>query len=256
MAGDVLDGVHAVHAAADGVGDGFRKRPVVADAGDAAAYEDHHFAARVGAAELIADLAGGAAEELLVEFGEFAGKDDGTLAEDSVDIVESFENTVGRFIEDQSGGGFGPGFERFAALALLGREKAAEGEGIGGQSRGAQGGEDGGGAGDGNDGDTGRRGGGDEAIAGVGNEGRARVADQRYFFAGAKGGQEFFAAILFIVLVVAHQRLLDSVVIEEFSAVARVFTGDAVNLVLQNTNGSKGDVFKVSDGGGDKIECG
>ena len=188
MAGDVLDGVHAVHAAADGVGDGFRKRPVVAEAGDAAADEDHHFAARVGAAELIADLAGGAAEEFLVEFGEFAGKDDGTLAEHGLDIVEGFEDSVGRFIEDQSRGRFGPGFEGLAALALLGGEKAAEGEGIGGQSRGAQGGEDGGGTGDGNDGDTGRCRGGDEAIAGVGNEGRARVTDQGYFFAGAKGG--------------------------------------------------------------------
>ena len=187
MAGDVLDGVHAVHAAADGVGDGFRKRPVVAEAGDAAADEYHHFAARVGAAELIADLAGGAAEKLFVEFGEFAGKDDGPLAEHGLDIGESFEDSVGRLIENECGGGFGPGFEGLAALALFGREKAAEGEGIGGQSRGAQGGEDGGGAGDGNDGDSGRCGGGNEAIAGVGNEGRAGVTDQGNFFSGEKG---------------------------------------------------------------------
>ena len=134
MAGDVLDGVHAVHAAADGVGDGFGERAVIADGGGAAADEEDHFAAGVGGGELIADLAGGSAEELFVEFGEFAGEDDGAFTEDGVDVVEGFEDTMGGLIEDECGGGFGPGFERFAALALFGREKAAEGEGVGGQA--------------------------------------------------------------------------------------------------------------------------
>ena len=47
LAGDVLDGVHAVHAAADGVGDGFGQGPVIADGGGAAADQQHHFATGV-----------------------------------------------------------------------------------------------------------------------------------------------------------------------------------------------------------------
>jgi hypothetical protein len=205
---------------------------------------------------LLAKLGGGAAEELFVHFGEFAGEDDGPVAEDGVDIGKGFDDPVGRFVKDERCRGAGPRFEGLAALSWFGREEAAEDEGVRREAGGAEGGEDGGWAGKGDDGDAFGGGGGDEAKSRVRDERGTSIADERNAFAGAKGVQEFVAAFAFVVFVIADERFGDAVVIEKFSTVAGVLAGDTVNLVFQNTEGPDGDVLQVANGGGDKIECG
>jgi hypothetical protein len=191
-----------------------------------------------------------------VEFGEFAGEDGGAWAEDGIDVEEGIEDAVRGLIEDESGWGFGPGFEGFAALALFGREEAAEDEGIGREGGGAESGEKGGGAGDGDDGNAFGGGGGGETKAGIGDEGCTGVGDEGDAFTGAEGGEEFLDAFAFIVIVVGDEGFGDVVVIEEFSAVAGILAGDPVDLVLEDAESAEGDVFEVSDGCGDKIKCG
>ena len=56
-----------------------------------------------------------------------------------------------------------------------------------------------------------------------------------------------------VVIVIADQRFLNSVVIEQNARAPRIFASDEVGL-LQNPDGAKSDVFEVSDRGTDQIK--
>jgi hypothetical protein len=58
-------------------------------------------------------------------------------------------------------------------------------------------------------------------------------------------------AFMFVMLVVAYLPLLDSVMIQEFLSLARVFASDQIHF-LQDPNGAKSDVLQVADGRGNK----
>lgn len=58
-----------------------------------------------------------------------------------------------------------------------------------------------------------------------------------------------------VVLVVAHERLLDAEVPEQIQAVPRVLAGDEVG-ILQHFERAERDVAKIADGRGDEGEHG
>ena len=55
------------------------------------------------------------------------------------------------------------------------------------------------------------------------------------------------------MIVITDQRLTDTVVVEKFESVPRVFAGDEVAF-LQNPHGAEGDVFQVADRRGHQVQ--
>lgn len=56
------------------------------------------------------------------------------------------------------------------------------------------------------------------------------------------------------MLVIADERLLDLVVIEKLSGLARILTGDRRDLLAKNANSAERNIFQISDGCRDDVE--
>ena len=158
-----------------------------------------------------------------------------------------------RLVEDQRGLLLGQRFQQVGALSRLGRQEAAEVERVGGQAGAGQRGERGRGTRHGLHRDAGIDGGAHQAVAGVGDQRHAGVGDQRDHGAADEAGSEFFGALRLVVVVIAHRRLVDIVVIQQFARLPRVFARDQVGLA-QHADGAIGDVLEVPDGRRHEVE--
>src|SRR5258708_4305612 len=66
--------------------------------------------------------------------------------------------------------------------------------------------------------------------------------------------REFFRACALVVQVIAHSWRVNLKVIQQLLGLASVLAGDAV-YVAQDAQGSQGDVLKIADGSGYKIQA-
>ena len=71
--------------------------------------------------------------------------------------------------------------------------------------------------------------------------------------AGHQSRGEFFGALRLIVIVIAHRRLVDIVVIQQFARLPRVFARDQIGFA-QHADGAIGDVLQVPDGSRHHVE--
>ena len=94
----------------------------------------------------------------------------------------------------------------------------------------------------------------DEAMAGIGDEGHACIADEGNGGTVFHGQDEFGCAGDLVVFVVADQRLMDVVVIEELQGVAGIFAGDLVHF-LEDAQGAECDVLEIANGSGHEVEA-
>ena len=85
----------------------------------------------------------------------------------------------------------------------------------------------------------------DQAIAWVGNQRHARIAHQGNLAALFELDQQFRGARQLIVLVIADQRPIDFVVVQQFLCVASVFAGDEINF-FENAQGAQRYILPVS----------
>ena len=188
-----------------------------------------------------------------MDLGDFTSETGLTIAENRGGIGDGVGDAVRGFVENQGAIFDAKTFEGPLAFAAAGGKEAEEEELFVRQARGGECREEGGRAGDRNDGNFVANGECDEAMAGVRDERHAGVANQSDAGTLFHGEYEFGSASQFVVLVIAHQRLVNFEVVEQFEGVARVFTGDLVDF-FEDTKRAKGDVFEVADGSGDEVE--
>src|SRR5207244_11820333 len=86
-----------------------------------------------------------------------------------------------------------------------------------------------------------------QAVSGVCYRGPRRVGDQSDFSICRELLCEFFGFLLFVELVIALERFLNSKMVQESDGVTRVFASDEIGLV-QSVQSSLGDVAQIPDG--------
>src|SRR5258708_32824361 len=180
-------------------------------------------------------------------------------SEDCLDVGEGVQNAVGRFVKNVrhlTPRHLAPDelFERGLALARLGWEKAVEGELLCRKAAGNQTANCGVRTGNREDIDTGSDGRGGDLSSRVGNSWRAGIADDGDPGAPLQLRREFFRACALVVQVIAHSWRVNLKVIQQLLGLASVLAGDAV-YVAQDAQGSQGDVLKIADGSGYKIQA-
>jgi hypothetical protein len=188
-----------------------------------------------------------------VDLGELARHHYGTLAHRFHHCFERFENAVRRFIEDQRRGFAGKRFEGLQTLSCLGREKAAEIEGLGGKTRSRDSGQHGGRARHRLHADARVDRGAHQPVSRVRHQRHSCIRNQRHYGARAQAFEQLGGPLRFVVLVITHGRLLDAVMIEKLAGLTRVFARDHVGL-LQQAHGTERDVFQITDRRRDQIE--
>ena len=92
-----------------------------------------------------------------------------------------------------------------------------------------------------------------QAVSGVGHQRHAGVGNQRDHGAGDQSRREFLGALRLVVIVIAHRRLVNIVVIQQFARLPRVFARDQIGFA-QHAHGAIGDVLQVPDGRSHHIE--
>ena len=101
--------------------------------------------------------------------------------------------------------------------------------------------------------DAGIDGGAHQAVSGVGHQRHAGIGNQRDHGAGDQARREFLGALRLIVVVIAHRRLVNIVVIQQFARLPRVFARDQIGFA-QHADGAIGDVLQVPDGRSHYVE--
>jgi hypothetical protein len=260
LLGGELEGFFAVelglvHQFLDAGGEGLRGVGVGAGfCGVGRADEERNFAAGGALYERSQDLGEFAAEEFFVELGDFAGEAGRAIAENFNGVGDAFLHAVGRFVKNDGAILDAEAFESAMAFAGARGEEADEEELFIGQAGRGERREERGGAGYGNNRNLVAKAESDQAVAGVGDQRHARIADQSDFRALLESDEKFRRARHLVVLVIAHKRLRDFVVIQELLRVAGVFAGDLAGFA-QDAQGAQGDVFKIADGRSDEIKA-
>jgi hypothetical protein len=88
----------------------------------------------------------------------------------------------------------------------------------------------------------------------IANSGRAGIGDQRDLRALFQFDHNFRGACDFVVLVIAHQALLNVEMREQLQRLARVFAGDRVRF-FQNPQRPQWNIFQVADGRRDDVQA-
>ena len=91
-------------------------------------------------------------------------------------------------------------------------------------------------------------------LAGVGDGGHAGIGHERARLTGEQAGDDFLAAGVFVVLVVAHAWFFDLKMVEELRRHACVLGGDEVG-TAQRFERAHGQVAEVADRRADQIQC-
>ena len=175
------------------------------------------------------------------------------MRHDVGEFGQEFVDAVGRLVERQCG------IERFelleAATALGGflREEPDEMDFVGRQTAGGESRHERTGARNGFNSMAGGECGADDSLAGIADAGSAGVGDERDFLALGEALDDVFAPFRFVEFKVTQERLFDFISLEQMRGVARILGGEYVAFT-QNAEGPEGDVFQVSDGGGDQIK--
>ncbi len=91
-----------------------------------------------------------------------------------------------------------------------------------------------------------------QTIAGVADQRNAGITDQRNLRALLHGQHQLGSASQLIVFVIADQRFLDAVMVQQLLRVAGIFAGDLIDF-LQNTQRAQGDVFQIADRCSDQV---
>ena len=94
----------------------------------------------------------------------------------------------------------------------------------------------------------------DKLEARVGDHRHARIGDQSDFRALLERDEQLRGARHLVVLVIADERLVDVVMLEEFAGVASVLAGDLIRLA-QNAQCPERDVLEIADGRGDQVKA-
>ena len=158
-----------------------------------------------------------------------------------------------RLVEDQGGLLFGQRLQQVGPLPGLGRQESAEVEGVGGQAGTRQSRERSRRAGHRLYRDAGIDGSAHQAVSGIGHQRHAGIGNQRDHGAGDQARCEFFGALRLVVVVIAHGRLVNIVVIQQFARLPRIFARDQIGFA-QHADGAIGDVLQVPDGRSHYIE--
>jgi len=93
----------------------------------------------------------------------------------------------------------------------------------------------------------------DEPEAGIGDSRSSRVRDKGHIPAGQEMPHDFGNSFPFLGLVIAEQRLFDSVTVQDLDRLTGVLASDDRRL-SQHADASQGQVFEVADGRGDDIQ--
>ena len=193
------------------------------------------------------------AQKLFVDLGQLARHHHRARAEGPLDGLQCLQNPMRRLIENQGGFFAGQRLQGLGPLARLGWQKPAEVEGVGGQPGSRQRGQHRRGARHGLHRDAAFNGRPHQAVARVGDQRRTRIGHQRHHRARAQARRQLLAAPGLVVVVVADGRLGDTIVVQQLAGLPGVLAGDEVGL-LERAHRAIGDVFQVSDGGGDQVE--
>ncbi|MFM1944056.1 MAG: hypothetical protein RI897_3038 [Verrucomicrobiota bacterium] len=175
------------------------------------------------------------------------------MGHDFLEFLEEALDAEGGFVERERSRKCAERFEAGAALPGFMGEETDEVEFVGGEAAGGEGGDDGAGTGDGFDAEAGLEDGADDAFAGVADSGGSGVGDERDGFALLQELEDLFCALVFVETKGAEEGFADAEVFQEEAGVAGILCGDAV-AVLEDAEGACGDVFQITDGGGDEVE--
>ncbi len=175
------------------------------------------------------------------------------VSEDFAGVGDGFLDAVRRFVKNDGAVFNAQALEGAAAFTVAGGEKTGEEKFLVGHAGSAERGESGGRSRHWNDGNAMADAKGDESMAGIGDERHAGIADQSDSCALFERKYDFGSASEFVVLVVAHQRLVNVVVGEKLLRVAGVLAGDLIDF-LEDAKGAESDVLEVADGSADEIE--
>ena len=192
-----------------------------------------------------------AAAEFLMDLGDFARQAGGPVAENGGGIGDRFRDAMGRLVEDEGAILDAKSFQCTLAFAGAGREETEEKEFVVGKAGSGKRGEKCDGAGNGDHRDVVADRECDEAVAGVGNQRHTCIADERDVGTLFHGENKFGSASEFVVLVIAHEWLVNIEVIQEFERVAGVFAGNLIDF-FEDAKCTQGDIFQVADGSGNE----
>ena len=145
------------------------------------------------------------------------------------------------------------GLQTFPAIFLVDGQEPLEGKASGGQSADGQGVHSRAAAGDGENFHTVFRTKTNQVLAGVRDGGSAGVRYQSAGLASQQPLQNRLSGRDMIVLMIAHQRLLDFKVVQQLHGYPCVLRCNEIHL-LQRFNGTRREVSQIADGGGDQIK--
>lgn len=151
-----------------------------------------------------------------MQFGDFAREAGGPVAKDFAYFCDGFFDAVRRFVEDNGAIFNAQTFDGTLSFTAARGQKTDKKKFFIRQTRSGKRGQQRAGPRNGHYGNFVTEAKGDESMAGIGNQRHAGVADQGNFGALFHGKNKFGGAGDFIVLVIAHQRLMDIVVIQKF----------------------------------------
>jgi len=194
-----------------------------------------------------------ATAEFLMDLGDFARKAGGPVAENRGSIGDGFRDAMGSLVEDEGAVLDAQSFQCTLAFAGAGREKTEEKEFFVGKTGSSKRGEKRHRAGNGNNRNVVADRECDEAVAGVRNQRHTRIADERDVGTLFHGEDKFGSASEFVVLVIAHEWLVNIEVIQEFEGVAGVFASNLIDF-FEDAKRTEGNIFQVADGSGNEEE--
>jgi len=195
-----------------------------------------------------------AAEELLVELGDFASQARGPVAQDLKSVCDALGDAMWRFVENQRAILDAQTFQRAAALAAASGKEANEEKFFARQSRSGKGSEQRRRSWNRHDRNIVPQTQGDEPMPRIGDQRHTSVAHERDFRALLQGHDQFRRARQLVVFVIADQRLVDVVVSEQFLRMPCILAGDLIGF-FQDAQRAKRDVLEVADRRPDQIEA-
>lgn len=215
-------------------------------------YYDDKLATGFGLGEVRQNFGEGTANTLLVYLRNLAAAGAATFGtEGFCQLSESFDYTIGTFVENHRARLFGKGGDACGASFLL-WQKSLERKALAGQATGDKGRYKGCCAGQALHlyaaFDTGT----DEHEAWVADTRCSCVADECHCLAGCHPGGKLVCGLVLVELVMADQTSLYVVVFEQYARGACVFGEDYVRL-LEDTQGAKGDIFEIAYWGWNEI---
>src|SRR5258708_10931885 len=222
--------------------------------GSLRADQERNFAARGAFVEGGGEFGEFAAAEFFMHLRNFARDAGAAIAKHLPRVGNTLRDTVRSFVKDDGAVLDAQPFEGAAPFATASRQEANEQKFFVGQAGSGKGSEQRGWTGNRHHGNLVPQAERDQAVAGVGNERHSRVAHQRGPRALLQPDDQFRRAGHFVVLVVADERFVNVVVIQELQRVARIFAGDLIDF-LQDAHRPQRDVFEIADWRPDEIKA-